>query len=188
MLTLLTTTGAEPVTVAEARLAARFDGTVELDSFIEGAISAARREAEQFTGRLYRPQQFRAELASWPAADELIHVYRPTVCAVSYWAGSDFVALDTGAYEYAAQGPGTLLAPALGSNWPTLADKAIGPRVRIDLTGGIADPDEVPECVKLYIKAHVAAWLDTPAAQRVSQQLNPNPLFACLLDSERLWC
>lgn len=184
MLTILETTGVEPVTLAEAALAARVDGA-DLNDLITGAISAARQQAEQITGRHYRPKVVRASLASWPG--DRLPVNAPSACAISYWSGSAWLDLAPSAYVWAPDGSGVVLAPALGASWPVLGPVAAGPRVRIDLTVGPAAPADVPDAVKLYCKALVAAWIKTPEAL-VGGSLQRNPLFDVLLDGERLWC
>jgi uncharacterized phiE125 gp8 family phage protein len=184
MPTRISTSGAEPVTLAEAKLAARVD-TSDLDSLIGGLITAAREQAEQITGRAYRPQVLREELADWPAVDDVIAVYAATACAVTYWNGSTWAALSGAAYVYAPDGNGTVLAPTLGTDWPTLPERAAGPRVRIDLTAGPAAPADVSEQVKLYIKASVSAWVNNPDA--IGKPVTANPLFERLLDAERLY-
>ena len=52
-------------------------------------------------------------------------------------------------------------------------------------TAGPAAPADVPEKVKLYIKANVAAWIKTPEATATGA-LALNPLFERLLDSQEL--
>lgn len=185
MLTLLTPPTTQPVSLAEAKLAAKVGAA--FDGIVPGLIITAREAAEQITQRCYMTQVRRYTSSCWPSACEPIHVHAATAVAISYWNGSAWVALDSSAFAFDELGCWTGVAPALGTSWPTLGDKAIGPRVRIDLTAGAADAASVPESVKTFIKAQVAAWIDTPEAQRVSQQLTPNPLFLGLLDGERLW-
>lgn len=184
----------EPVTLAEIKSAARLgdDEATELASSITGAIAAARGHAEHLTGRCYRPQVLRAEWLDWPAAgdaDAALPVYQATACVVSYWTGSTWATLSDSAYVFVPGGigdNGTILAPALGTDWPALGDVAAGPRVRVNLTAGPATPASVPECVKLYLKAQVVAWIDNPGAL-IAANLQPNPYLERLLDPERLW-
>ena len=171
----------EPVTVAEAKLAARLGDSTAFDALLPGLIAAARQQAEQETGRQLMTQTWRTELASWPAVTDVIPVYQATAAAASYWTGSVWATLSGGAYAFAAVGNGTALAPALGTSWPSLGDKAVGARVRIDLTAGVASANDVPECAKLYIKACVAHAIDNPS------QPNPPRSLASLLDSIRLY-
>lgn len=188
MLTLLTTTGVEPVSVAEAIVSARLDSdaAAELTASISGAITSARRQAEHLTGRCYRPQVQRVELDDWPSSADLLPVYQPTAVAISYWDGADWVDLAAPAYAWASVGIRTGVAPAIGTSWPTLGARAVGARVRIDVTAGPASPADVSDCVKLYIKACVASWAVNPEAMS-AKTLEPNPLHACLLDGEKLW-
>lgn len=185
MFTRISTSGAEPVTLAEAKLAARVD-IADLDALIGGLITSAREQAEQITGRLYRPQVWRRELADWPAVDEVLPVYMATACAVTYWNGSTWASLSGSVYVFAAEGSGTVLAPVLNTEWPTLPEVAAGPRVRIDLTAGPAAPADVDECVKLYIKAAVSSWVNNPDAAS-TKALEVSPLFERLLDAQRLY-
>ncbi|MCR5864655.1 hypothetical protein [Aquincola sp. J276] len=175
----LTGPAQEPVSLAEAKLAAKVDGS-EQDTLVAGLITVAREQAEQLTNRLFGAQIWRAELADWPAADQLLEVYGPTAVAVSYRTGATWTAVAPEAVAWAASGRGTVVAPVLGGSWPTLAAVALGPRVRIDITAG----EEAEESVKLYIKASVTHWLQSPAAAQAGT-LTPNPLFARLLD--RSW-
>lgn len=188
MLTLVSLAGSEPVTVDEAKLSARVD-TDALDADIAALITAAREQAEHITGRCYRPQVLRAELVDWPDVSAAVPVYRPTACAVRYWTGTVIVALAGTAYVFGPGGiggAGTALAPVAGTSWPTLGAQPVGPRVLIELTAGPASSADVPESVKLYIKAQVSAWIKTPEALS-GGQLVANPLFERLLDRERLW-
>ncbi|MEJ1935462.1 hypothetical protein WDZ92_35135 [Nostoc sp. NIES-2111] len=187
----LSTEGVEPVSLDEAKQAARVDNDLgassSLDGLIATLITTAREQAEQLTGQLYRPQVWRTELDDWPSVDLVLPIYRATACAVSYWNGATFVLL-SGGYLYAAGGAGgagTVLAPATGA-WPMLGTRAVGARVRIDLTGGPESPAAVPASVKTYILATVAAWLKTPEAL-ASAALGPHPLFVSLLNGEKLF-
>lgn len=175
----------EPVTLDEAKLAARVDGA-ELDPFILGVIAAARAQAEQITGRVYRQRHFRFELEDWPEDGHRFTVHEPTACEVSYWNGTGWQQLVGSAFEFDGIGSAAEIAPALDTSWPALARKAVGARVKVDFTAGPASRDNVDEAVKLFIKAHVAAWVDNPQALS-SKQVELSPLLNHLLDEQRLW-
>jgi len=183
---LLTAPTLEPVTVDEAKLAARISDTAAFDAMLPGLISAARQVAEQETGLQLMAQIWRTELVDWPASTDVLRVYQATAAAVSYWNGSTWATLAGAAFEFGAVGNGTALAPTTGTSWPALGAKAVGPRVRIDLTAGETDADDVPECVKLYIKALVAWWVDNPSAAAPGS-LDTAPFLRSLLDPVRLW-
>lgn len=187
---LLTPPAAEPVTVADAKAALRIDDT-RYDAILPGLISAARMVAEQETGQRFVAQTWRTELSDWPAADDVIAVYRATAAAVSYWDGAAWQTLSGAAYVYgpdADTGAGTVIVPAIGSSWPTLGEIATGPRVRIDLTTGVAagDAGTIADCVQTYITALVGQLIASPelSAQAASAS---HPLLARLLDSQRLY-
>lgn len=184
--TVLQTSATEPVTLAEARLAARIDAQDdELDDHIETLISAARRLAEQQTGRSYVRKTVRYQLAEWPSVAERFPVHEPAAVAVSYWDGATWATLSSAAFVFFAAEAGTGVAPALGTAWPQLGQVAGGPRVRFDFTVGPADPPAtVDACVKVFIKAVVAYWHDNPAAADGGDV--PRRLLG-LLDPERLW-
>jgi len=184
---LLTPPAVEPVEVDDLKLALRIDGS-EFDVLLPGLVAAARQVAEQETGRAFVAQTWRAELDDWPAIDDEIPVYRPSACAITYWNGSAWVTLSGAGYVFAAINNGTRLAPALNAAWPDLGDIALGPRVRIDLTAGVAaeSADTVPECVKTFITALVGQMIQAPQLN-ANQTLQDQPLLARLLDSQRLY-
>ena len=183
---LLTPPTLEPVTTSEAKLAARISDTAAFDAVVPGLIMAARQLAEQGTGRQLMAQTWRFELGDWPDVDDTLPVYQASAAAVSYWTGSTWATLAGAAYEFAPVGTGTGLAPVLYTSWPLLVPKAIGARVRIDLTAGATDASAVPECVKLYIKALVAHWVDNPTAAQ-ERSLAEAPFLRLLLDPARVY-
>lgn len=180
-------TAMEPVTVAEAKLAARVDGT-ELDAVIAGYISTARQMAEHETGREYVAKTKRYTFTDWPAAGHVMHVHQPTAVAVQHWDGAGWVTLTSGSgFAWGEVDQGVGIAPPLGQAWPALGAIAIGPRVRVDVTAGSATPTTTtPECIKTFIKAAVAFWVDNPT-EGASGSLSEAPRLGRLLDPERLW-
>lgn len=183
---LLTAPTAEPVTTAEAAAAARVAVDGPYATQLPGLITAARQLAEHHTGRWFMQQTWRLSVADWPAADEVLPAHQATAAAVSYWNGSGWVSLSGAAFAFYAIGHGTGIAPAIGTSWPTLGDVAGGPRVRVDITAGVAAASGVDEAVKLYIKALVAYWIDTPHAATPSAEQVPAHLVR-LLDGQRLY-
>lgn len=179
--------GGEPVTVPEAKLAARLElDDTAFDGLVAGFITAAREQAEQVTGRLYREATVRIELTDWPSSTYRLNVHAPRSVAIQWWDGAAWQLLDGTLFAFAALDASTVIAPALGAGWPQLGQVAIGPRVRIDITAGPTSSSQVPEQVKLYIKALVSFWVNRPDAGQVGP-LQTNPHFDRLLDRERLW-
>lgn len=176
----------EPVTLAEAKLAARVDVS-DLDALLTGVISAARKQAEHITQRVYRRRTFAFELDAWPEEDYRFPVFEPDLCSVSYYDESrSWVAMDAADFEFAAIGSGAEIAPALDTDWPTLGRRAVGARVRVTFTAGPQSRDDVDEQVKLYIKASVSAWVNNPDAVQ-AKSLTLSPLFEHLLDEQRVY-
>jgi uncharacterized phiE125 gp8 family phage protein len=187
---LLTAPTAEPVTTSDAKAALRIDDT-RFDALLPGLIIAARAVAEQETGRQLVSQVWRTELADWPADTDIIAVHRATAAAVTYWDGATWASLAGAGYVFApdaVNGNGTSLAPAIGSSWPTLGAVAIGPRVRIDLTAGVAAASAatVPDGIKTFIVATVGQIIQSPELTATAA-VQAHPLLARLLDPWRLY-
>ena len=182
---LLTAPIAEPVTLDEAKAAARISGSAH-DALLPGLITSARQSAEHITGRCLMEQTRRFEMFDWPGITDPLPVPDASAVAISYWSGSAWVSLSGGAFEFAPLFGATVVAPVSGTSWPTLGTKVIGARVRIDITAGAETADDVPECVKLYIKALVAWWVDNPSAV-ADGRLQEAPFLANLLDPVRVW-
>lgn len=177
----------EPVSVPDAIFAARLDsGDAGMESLVASLITAAREQAEHVTGRLYVPRNIQVTSIDWPSSTAVLYVQNPRNVNVSYWNGIAWVDMLTTEFAWAAVTGGTIIAPALGTTWPTLGDIAIGPRVRVDIAAGLADPLSAPEQVKNYIKALVTVWVRSPGASDY-RKLEQNPHFDRLLDAERLW-
>lgn len=192
---LLTGPAAEPVTLAQAKVAARVDDSA-FDAIITAAIPAARIIAEHETGRRLVQQTWRHEFDDWPASDTLLPECAPSGVAVSYWDGTDFVELDAGAYVWTPTGTGrawTALAPVVGGSWPSLGTVALGPRVRVDVTSGNADPaatadgvDPVLDVARLFIKALVTLVVHDPSLT-VQQAFDGAGYLRHVLDPIRLY-
>lgn len=182
---LLTAPAFEPVSLAEAKLAARIDGA-EYDQALPGLIAGARAQAEQECRRAWPQQVWRTELEDWPEADLVLPFYRPSEAAITYWDGSTWATLAGSQYVLWANGSGASIAPAVGVIWPLLPPVAAGPRVRVDLTVGEESASAVPDGVKTYIQALVAHWVRAPEAATV-QALQANPYLSALLDPHRVY-
>jgi uncharacterized phiE125 gp8 family phage protein len=68
----------EPLTLAEAKRAARIDDVItEFDDLVARSVTAARLMAEQETGRDFVRKTRRVTLKEWPAATDVLHVHEP---------------------------------------------------------------------------------------------------------------
>lgn len=182
---LLTAPLLEPVAVADAKLAARLDGS-HWDGIVAGAIAAAREVAEHETGQRFMQQTWRAELVDWPASTDLLPFLRPSAVAVSYWTGSAWAVLAGAAYVWAAQAMSIALAPALGSSWPALGAVALGPRVRVDVTLGATTAAAVAPAATQFIKALVTVMAADPSLTAMDA-LGSSAYLPRMLDPVRLY-
>jgi uncharacterized phiE125 gp8 family phage protein len=187
--TPITPPSLEPVSRVEAKLDCRIDDAdTSLDTLLDSKIATARRMAEHETGRKLITQTWRVEFENWPAADEVITLSPAQSATVSYWNGSAFVALSSPNFVmlHNDTSTGVTIVPALGVTWPTLVD-AIGPRVRVDVTVGYgAAAANVPECIRNWMRAHVAAMVRKPEAT-TDRAETPMPYLDSMLDGERSW-
>ena len=183
---IATPVGTEPVTLAEAKQAARISGTSDFDELIPGLITAARQMAEQETGREFVRKTKRSTFTDWPSAAHVMPPHEPVAVSISYWSEAGWAPLPPESFVFFEHGNGTSIAPVLAGAWPALAAVAGGPRVRVDVTAGPLDPATADACVKLYIKAMVAWWIDNPSAA-AAKGTEPAPFLRNLLDPVRLW-
>lgn len=156
-LRLIQVTGAEPVTLAEAKLVARIDADITAeDALVTSLISAARSEAEQIMCRAVVTQQYEIRLDAFPdGAIRLAWPHVETIDSVIYidangdpqtWGSANYI-LDN------REQPGWVLT-AEDVDWPTTQDTANA--VRVLFTSAWAEGGGVPEDVKTWIKLRVA--------------------------------
>ena len=194
---LLTAPTEEPVSLDEAKFAARLTGSTAFDAMLPVYIQAAREIAENETCRRLMAQVWRLEMVDWPTAADLIPIHAASTVAISYWSTTGewidlVIPLEDGedppariAFAWADADPGLALAPLLGEDWPALGEVAIGPRIRVDITVGAADAADVPAAAKAFITAMVAYWIENPQAYTDRPHM-ASPAALCLLDSIRV--
>lgn len=182
----LTAPTAEPVTLDQAKFAARLTGSSAFDAMLPVYIQAAREIAEMETGVRWMAQSWRQELAHWPSAGDMINIAGATAVAVSYWSvGGTWETLSPAALTWFDANPGVVIAPAYGQAFPDLGDVSVGPRVRVDVTVGAADEATVPAAIKAFIMAMVAYWVDHPQAYTDKPHL-ATPAAITLLETQRV--
>lgn len=179
----------EPVSLTEAKLHLRVDGT-EDDALITTLIVAARRQAEHELGRVLITQTWQLTLDEFPAAD--IQLPMPSVLSIV-----DVKYLDPDGNEQtvapadyaldAATTPGWVLL-ASGASWPSTYAGANAVRVRFTAGYGPAAAD-VPANVVAWIKLQIGALYKhrEAFAAGVTVAELPNRFTAALLDSERVY-
>lgn len=167
-LKLIATPTVEPVTLSEAKLHLRVDGSDE-DALIGAQISAAREEAEQVLQRACAPQTLLltldafpdgAVLLPMPPVSEILSVKYTDEDGAEQTLAPNSYAIDDAQLEH-------WLVPAYGETWPIARDEANA--VRITYRAGWSQAD-CPASVKNWLLlrigtlyAHREADSDKPA-------------------------
>lgn len=185
---VLTPPAAEPVSITEAKLHLRVDGTDE-DALITALIVAARAAAEHETGRSLVTQTLRLTLDAFPADGgiELLRGPVQSITQVQYVdaAGStqtlsgSLYALDN-ASEYSSH----YLLPAYGSTWPATREQANA--VWVDYVAGYGNAAAVPQAIKQWILLAVGDMYAN-RERSAEKPAVPHGFVAGLLDRYRLW-
>lgn len=152
------------VSLAEAKLACRFDPT-DLDDDITAMISDATRLAEHELCQCVMPQTFELTLDAFPAAAELTRVPVASITSIKYVDSTGVLTtLDPAAYALDnADAHGlAYVVPAYGTSWPATRDQINAVAVRY--VAGYPDAASVPSQIKRQIKIFVAMLLDDPVA------------------------
>lgn len=183
MTTRLTSVTTEPVTLAEAKLDARIDGT-EYDSMIPSWIAAARSMAEQACGRAFALATYTLKLDAFPAGEIRLD-WSPvaSITSVQYidTAGATQT-LASSAYVLDSHNLPAWLLPAYGTEWPDTLDAANA----VTVTYVAGEGTSTPDTVKTYIKAHIAERVKNAEATS-DKPLTPLPYLERLLDRERVY-
>lgn len=163
-LNLITPASALAVSLAEAKLSCRFDGT-ELDADIADMILDATRLTEHEVGRCIMPQTWQLTLDAFPSAFELTRAPVASITSITYTdAAGTLQTLDPAACALDtadAYGP-AYCVPAYGASWPAAREQVNAVAVRY--VAGYPDAASVPSQFKRQIKIFVAMLLDDPAA------------------------
>jgi len=183
---LLTAPTAEPVTLDQAKFAARLTGTTAFDAMLPIYMQGAREIAEMETRWRWMRQVWRVEMTDWPGPTDVIELGGASAVAISYWSASNaWTSMVDGSFGWADADPGVVIGPLVGQSWPSLGDVPAGPRIRIDITVGVTDPAAVPAAVKTFIMAMVAYWVENPQAYTERPHV-ATPAALALLDSQRV--
>jgi uncharacterized phiE125 gp8 family phage protein len=158
-MTLLVAPSGEPITLAEATLHCRVDGTDD-DALITALIVVAREKAESRTARALLTQQWRLDLDCFPA--DSIDLPKPqlaSVQSITYLDGDGVrQTLDTSEYTVITnETPGVVL-PAYGKSWPSC--RVTPGSVQISFTAGYGAAAAVPQAIKQWMLLHICTWYE----------------------------
>lgn len=189
-LKLLSTSGAEPVTLAQAKVACRVDADITADdSLIQTYIGAAREEAEQELGRALVTGQYERALDAFPCGG--IELAWPTVSAINSVQYIDTAgvlqSLPGAAYTLDSREGRGWCMPAYGTDWPSTLDTAMA--VRVTFTSSWSEGGSVPNSVQAWILMRVATLYKfrEQVAAGVSISELPREHGAGLLDKWRTY-
>lgn len=156
-LTLATAPAAEPVALSEAKLHLRVDASDE-DALITALIIAARRMAEQHTGRALITQEWVYTLDAFPIAEIFLPLPQlVSVDAINYVDedGVDQVLAGT-EYDVFTSGILGAVAPAYDKTWP--ATRTQPEAVSIEFTCGFGNAAAVPQEIKQWMLLQIGHW------------------------------
>jgi len=163
-LTVASPPAVEPVTLSDAKLNLKVDGTEE-DALIGGLITAAREYAERVTGRKLITQTIEYRLPYFPATIELPVRPVQSVARIRYTDTEGVLqTLDASSYQlYGAVTP-PKITPVYGAVWPTVRTHQPD-SVVVDITVGYGDDGAaVPEVICQAIKLMVNHWFENREA------------------------
>ena len=188
-LKLITAPATEPVSLADAKLHLRVDGSDE-DDLITALIQASREAAEHQLGRALITQEWERVLDAFPPAE--IELGMPPVTGITSVTYIDTAEVSTvmDAADYSLDAdrlPGWLL-PAYGEDWPSTLDTPNAVRVRF-VCGYGASASDVPAAIVAWIKIRIGTLYKhrEQIAVGVSVSDLPGAFVDRLLDPYRVW-
>lgn len=163
-LKLITAATVPAVSLAEAKLACRFDPT-ELDADITAMLLDAQRLVEHEVGVCLTPQTWEVALDAFPAAVELTRLPVASITSITY-ADATGAQQTLSAAAYALDGGDghgfAYAVPVYGASWPETRDEINAVKVRY--VAGYADAASVPSHLKRAVKIEVARMIKDPEA------------------------
>ena len=151
-LKLVTPPETEPVSLTEAKDHLRVTADNQ-DSYIAGLVAAARQYGEIRTNRAFAPQTWRVSLGAFPEDGIIELPVTPFGAIVSVkYIDLDGVlqTLARTTYQVDDQDEPARLLPAYLLYWPATRDEPNA--VRVEVTAGYGDAEDIPDGIKAAIK------------------------------------
>ncbi len=192
-LRLITAPTAEPLTLAEAKVACGVDADItKWDTLITALIAVGRDDAEQEMGRTVAAATWERVLDEFPADGGAIRLGWPrvsSIVSVTYidTAGTQQTLANTAYSLDADYLPGWVAPSAAAGSWPSTLDTANAVRVRFQTAWG--EGAAVPESVKQYVRLRVATLFKFREAIAAGTSIAalPRDVGAGLLDKYRVF-
>jgi uncharacterized phiE125 gp8 family phage protein len=183
---IITDVATEPVTLAEARLQCKVDADdTSHDAVLTSLITAARENAEHYTGRALAPRTLEGVLDAFPACGESFDLPLPPVTSITSIKYTDVdgaeQTMDSGDYALSAYGDSRTVSLAYGASWPSTQCVPNAVRVRF-ITGYSTCPKAVKAALLLHIELESPLNPHTPAERESMAKARD-----CLLDTVKLW-
>lgn len=165
---VITQPAEDPVTLAQAKLHLRVDGSDD-DTLITGYIKAARNWAEGFMGRSIVTQTRRLYLHDWPEdLDGVIEIpFSPvqSVSSLKYYDSSGSLAtMDPAMYDVDVVASPARITLVDGEIWPAAKSKPNAIQIEYVAGYGLAStgtPKPIPDEIPVAILHLVATWYAT---------------------------
>lgn len=152
---------AEPITLEEAKLHVRVDGSLE-DTLIDGLITAAREYCENYTGRSFASQSIEYFLNAFPSGG--IDLPRKPIDEVTSICYKDQDGVETALVEgvdYILDVDSARIALPYGKVWPSFTPYPLSP-IKIEYSaGGTAS---IPGPVKTAMLLLIGHWYENREA------------------------
>lgn len=190
-LLLVTPPTEEPVSLAEAKAALRYQDDL-FDPAIEMALRTAREQIDGpdgWLGRALMTQVWDLTLDYLPACGiDLPLPPLQAVVSVNFMDYDGFShVLDPSLWRLAAGGSQpSVVIPPYSAYWPTVRTDTQAVRVRFRC--GYADASVIPSAIKQWIIAKAGAIMAQPEAVSAGVQIFGVDQFDQLLNSLRVWC
>lgn len=174
----------EPVSLDDVVAHCRIESAEE-NSLLLSLIVAARRLAEQQTGRALVTQSWKQTFDAFPAA-EIALAMPPLVSvqSVKYYDPDGAQQTLSGASDYTVHTSGIvgLVAPAYNTSWPATRDMLEA--VEIAFTAGYGSAAAVPQEIKQWMLLHIANWYEN--RESAGERREMLPFVDALLDPYRV--
>lgn len=155
------------------------------DPLLAALITAARRQAEDITGRALVTQTWTYRLDEFPVA--AIGLPKPPLVSIASIKYLDvdgvLQTMATDDYEVYTSALLGLVTPAYGSSWPNTRE--VPEAVRVEYTCGYGAAAAVPQEIKQWMLVQIAHWYANREASSVVK-LEPLPFVDALLDAYRI--
>lgn len=152
----------EPVTIDEAKLHLRVDGSEE-DAHIMGLISAAREYAEDVTWRSFCSQTWRMYFDCWPRSNHMAIPRAPlqSVTLIKY-TDADGSQTTLASSNYLVSGNGDQRGAIVFKNTFSIPSATLQEvdAIEVEIIAGYGDPSDVPQRIKQALLLIIGHWYE----------------------------